>query len=321
MDQLFLAGSSPHIRSQESTARIMREVLLALAPAAGASIFFFGFRALLLLMVTVVTCLATEYGWTLLLKKKNTLWDGSAAVTGVLLGFNLPVGIPLWIAAIGGIFAIIIVKQLFGGLGHNFMNPVLAARAFMMVSWPVAMTSWVAPGIDGISTATPLALMKAGTAAVGQMPTLLNMFLGNKGGCIGETSGLALLIGVLYLVYRKVITLETPFAFITTTAMITWVLGGKTLFTGDFILSIFSGGLILGAFFMATDYTTSPITVKGRWIMGIGCGLLTAVIRLYGGYPEGVSYAILLMNLVVPLIDKATLPKIFGGGKQHASNA
>jgi electron transport complex protein RnfD len=206
-------------------------------------------------------------------------------------------------------------KQLFGGLGHNFVNPALAARAFMMASWPVQMTAWQKPGWDAVSSATPLAIIKNGSEVSGQqMPQLLDMFLGNIGGTIGETSALAILIGAAYLVMRKVITLELPVAFIGTVGFMTWMLGGKGMFTGDFVYHIFAGGLMLGAFFMATDYTTSPVTFKGRIIMGIGCGLLTSIIRLYGGYPEGVSYSILLMNLVVPMIDRFVIPKSFGGG-------
>ncbi len=292
----------------------MRDVIIALLPAALCSVIFFKVQAAMLILVTVVSCVAAEYAWCRLTKKENTLTDLSAVVTGLLLAFNLPPALPPWIAAIGGVFAIIIVKQLFGGLGHNFVNPALAARAFMVASWPVQMTSWQEPGWDAVSTATPLAVMKSGEAA-GQLPELWDMFLGNTGGCIGETSVLALLIGAVYLLVKRVISPELPLVFIGTVGFMTWMLGGSEgLFTGDFVYHIFAGGLILGAFFMATDYTTSPVTFRGRIVMGIGCGLLTSIIRLYGGYPEGVSYSILLMNLVVPIIDRYMIPESFGGG-------
>lgn len=314
MEINLLAGSSPHLRSGNSTQKIMRDVIIALLPAAIAAVYFFKVRAAMLIIVTVIACVAAEYAWCKITKKENTITDLSAAVTGILLAFNLSPAVPIWVAAIGGAFAIIIVKQLFGGLGHNFVNPALAARAFMMASWPVQMTSWQKPGWDAVSSATPLAIIKNGSEVSGQIPQLRDMFLGNIGGTIGETSALAILIGAAYLVVKKVITLELPVAFIGTVGFMTWMLGGKGMFTGDFVYHIFAGGLMLGAFFMATDYTTSPVTFKGRIIMGIGCGLLTAIIRLYGGYPEGVSYSILLMNLVVPMIDRFVIPKSFGGG-------
>jgi len=314
MEINLLAGSSPHIKSGESTQKIMRDVIIALLPATIAAVYFFEVQAAMLILVTVISCVASEYLWCRITKKKNTITDLSAVVTGMLLAFNLPPALPLWIAVIGGVFATIIVKQLFGGLGHNFVNPALAARAFLMASWPVQMTTWQTPGWDAVSSATPLAIMKYGSEAPGEMPGIWDMFIGNIGGCIGETSALALLIGAAYLVARKVITLELPLAYIGTVGFMTWMLDGESLFTGNFVYHIFAGGLILGAFFMATDYTTSPVTFTGRIIMGIGCGLLTSVIRLYGGYPEGVSYSILLMNLVVPMIDRYIIPKSFGGG-------
>ncbi|MBK5653999.1 MAG: RnfABCDGE type electron transport complex subunit D, partial [Rhizobium sp.] len=252
------------------------------------------------------------------MKKENTIGDLSAVVTGILLAFNLSPAIPLWVAAVGGAFAIIIVKQLFGGLGHNFVNPALAARAFLMASWPVPMTTWKNPMVDALSSATPLALIKGGSEAVGQLPSLFDLLVGNVGGCIGETSVIALLLGAGYLVARRVITLEIPAAFIGTVGIMTWIFGGDHFFTGNFLYHILAGGLILGAFFMATDYTTSPVTLKGRILMGVGCGFITTVIRLYGGYPEGVSYSILLMNLTVPLIERYMVPISFGGEKKNA---
>lgn len=315
MEISLLAGSSPHLKSGESTQKIMRDVIIALLPAAICAVIYFKIQAAMLILVTVVSCVAAEYVWCRLTKKENTIGDLSAVVTGILLAFNLPPAMPLWMAAIGGVFAIIIVKQLFGGLGHNFVNPALAARAFLMASWPGQMTGWQKPGWDAISTATPLEILSRGSAAAEPLPKLWDMFIGNIGGCIGETSVLALLIGAGYLFVRRVISPELPFVFIGTVGFMTWMLGGSEgLFTGNFIYNIFAGGLMLGAFFMATDYVTSPVTFKGRIVMGIGCGLLTSVIRLYGGYPEGVSYSILLMNLVVPIIDRYMIPRSFGGG-------
>ena len=314
MEINLIAGSSPHIKSGESTQRIMRDVIVALIPAMLASVYYFKVRAAMLILVTVLACILAEYAWNKITKKPNTIYDLSAVVTGILLAFNLSPEVPIWIAVIGGIFAIIIVKQLFGGLGHNFVNPALAARAFMMASWPVQMTDWRLPGWDAVSSATPLALIKKGSEAVGTLPQISDLFMGNIGGTIGETSVLALLIGAAYLLIRRVITFELPLAFIGTVGLMTWMLGGTTAFTGNFVYHIFSGGLMLGAFFMATDYTTSPMTFKGRVIMGVGCGLITSIIRLFGGYPEGVSYSILLMNLVVPMIDRYMIPKSFGGG-------
>jgi len=314
MEINLIAGSSPHIKSGVSTRRIMLDVIIALIPAMLASIYYFKVQAAMLILVTVVACLLSEYAWNAIVKKPNTISDLSAVVTGILLALNLSPAVPVWIAAIGGFFAIIIVKQLFGGLGHNFVNPALAARAFMMASWPVQMTTWRLPGWDAVSSATPLALIKKGSEAAGTLPAISELLVGNIGGTIGETSALALLIGAAYLLIRRVITPELPLAFIGTVGIMTWMLGGEAPFTGDFIYHILSGGLMLGAFFMATDYTTSPVTFKGRIIMGVGCGLITSIIRLYGGYPEGVSYSILLMNLVTPMIDRYLIPKSFGGG-------
>ncbi len=291
----------------------MLDVLIALVPATAAAVYFFGVRAALVIAVTTAASVLAEFVSNKIMKKPITIGDLSAAVTGLLLAFNLPPGIPLWVAAIGGVFAIVVAKQLFGGLGMNFINPALAARAFLMASWPVFMTTWTTPMVDAVSSATPLAIIKSAEAAGATPPSIAQLFLGNVAGCLGETSALAILVGAAYLVVRRVITLETPLAFIGTVAAMTWVLGGKGLFSGDVPYHLFAGGLMLGAFFMATDYPTSPITWKGKIIFGVGCGLLTSVIRLYGGYPEGVCYSILLMNLAVPIIDKFTVPKSFGG--------
>ncbi|WHH61043.1 RnfABCDGE type electron transport complex subunit D [Petroclostridium sp. X23] len=322
----LVVSSSPHVRSGETVSSVMFDVVLALCPALIAGAYFFGFRALLVTALTVLSCIAAEYVWQKLSKKAVTVNDWSAVVTGILLAFNLPVTVPLWMPVIGGFFAIIIVKQLFGGLGQNFMNPALAARAFLLASWPVAMTKWVGPfeqlslagAVDVVSSATPLAILK-GTEAAGQvMPSYLDLFMGRIGGSIGETSVLMLLLGGVYLIYRKVISWRIPVSFIATVAVLTFVLGKDGFFTGNAIYHVLSGGLMLGAFFMATDYASSPVTPKGQIIMGIGCGLITSVIRLYGGYPEGVSYSILLMNIVTPLIDRYTAPVKFGEVKARA---
>jgi len=318
MENNFLVSSSPHLRDNASTRRIMIDVAIALVPASLFGIYFFGFRSLLVILVTVLSCVLSEYIARKIMKRESTIEDFSAVVTGILLALNLPPTIPLWIAAVGGVIAIVIVKQIFGGIGQNFMNPALAARVMLMISWPVQMTNWVNPGPDAISSATPLALLKGKEAVEGTMPGYLDLFLGNVGGTIGETSVLAILIGAAYLLYRRVITPHIPVAYIATVALFTWVFGKDGLFTGDFIYHILSGGLMLGAFFMATDYTTSPITKKGRIIMGVGCGLLTSIIRLYTNYPEGVSFAIIIMNVVVPLIDRYTVPRSFGGEKASA---
>ncbi len=311
----FLVSSSPHIRSGESTKRIMIDVIIALLPALVVGIYFFGLKALWLTMVSVGFAVATEVVMQKIMKKPVTINDFSAVVTGILLAFNVPVTLPWWMLAIGAIFAIALVKQCFGGVGYNFVNPALAARAMLFASWPVDMTSWVKPGIDAVTTATPMAILK-GTEATGVLPSVWNMFVGNIGGCIGETSALALLIGGLYLLYRKVISPRIPLTYIATVGVLTLLFSGFDLTIVPYHL--FGGGLFLGAIFMATDYSSSPMTAKGQIIFALSCGLLTSVIRFYGGYPEGVSYSILLMNIATPLIDRFTLPRKFGGVKARA---
>ncbi len=303
---MYTVSSSPHIKSNDSVQGIMRDVIIALIPATFAGIYFFGMQAFLVTLVSVLSCIAAEALWQKLTHRKITIGDLSAVVTGLLLAFNLPAAVPLWLPAIGGFFAIIIVKQFFGGIGQNIMNPALAARAFLLASWPVHMTNFT---VDGTSAATALALLKSASTHV---PSLMNVFVGNEGGCIGETSVLALLIGGAYLLYRKVITFHTPLAFIGTVFVLTLISGRDASLTGNAIYEICAGGLMIGAIFMATDYSTSPMTKKGQVIFGIGCGVLTTVIRLYGGYSEGVSYAILIMSLFVPFIDKFTAPRVFG---------
>jgi electron transport complex protein RnfD len=261
----------------------------------------------------MVFCVASEFLWQKLTGKTVTITDGTACVTGILLAFNLPVAAPWWICLIGSMFAIVIVKQFFGGTGHNFMNPALAARAFLLASWPVVMTTWTAPfsSIDAVSSPTPLAILK--NPAIGTLPDMLDMFLGNIGGCLGETSALALLLGGAYLVARRVITLHIPLTYILTVAVLSFIFPNIGHGALDSVgANILSGSLVLGAIFMATDYTTSPMTTKGQLIMGFGCGVLTFVIRRFGGYPEGASYSILLMNILTPLIDRCTIPKTFG---------
>jgi len=320
MENRLIVSSSPHIRSDETISRIMLDVIIALLPATLASIYFFRFNALKLIVLSIASAVITEAVFQKARKKPVTINDLSAVVTGLLLAFNIPPSAPWWIPVVGSAFAIAIAKQFFGGLGHNFMNPALAGRAMLLASWPTIMTNWVTPGADAVSTATPLAILKVNTAAsaeqvAGTLPSLFDMFIGNIGGCLGETSALLLIIGGIYLLYRKVITWRIPFTYIGTVAVMMLIFGGGF---ENMLYHLLAGGLILGAFFMATDYASSPVTKKGQIIYGIGAGLLTAIIRLKGGYPEGVSYSILLMNVAAPLIDKYTSPKVFGEVKQNA---
>ena len=323
MSEKLMVTSSPHIHGEFSVRSIMLDVIIALVPAGLAGIFYFGMHSLLVILTATISCVAFEYIWNKLMKKKNTIGDLSAVVTGLLLAYNMTPSIPLWMVVIGSLFAIIIVKQLFGGIGQNFMNPALAARAFMLASWAGAMTSWVSPslfGTDALTTATPLSLLKEGGEQLANMPEIKKLFLGDIGGCIGETSACLLLIGGIYLVMRGVIKMRIPVSFILTVAVCAFLFGGGVGFPGRLQMAgwhIFSGGLFLGAIFMATDYTTSPVTPKGQIIMGIGCGLITSLIRLKGGYPEGVSYSILIMNILTPLIDRYTTPKVFGTGESR----
>ena len=308
MERLLAVSSSPHIHAQQDTKAIMAWVLAALAPAGLAGIYFFGLRAAAVMAVCVASCKISEYVWQRLAKQTITVGDLSAAVTGLLLAYNLPPSIPFWMAAVGSVFAIIVVKQFFGGIGCNIVNPALAGRAFMVSSWPVSMTSWT---VDGVSGATPLAMIKEGSIA--DLPGIYDVFIGNIGGCIGETSAAALLIGFAILLYKGIINWHIPVVYIGTVAALTAALGRPA---GP-LYEVITGGLFLGAIFMATDYTTSPMTKKGQVIFAFGCGLLTTLIRVFGGYPEGVSYSILIMNLTVPLIDKFARPRIFGEVKKH----
>lgn len=313
--------SSPHIKAADDTRSLMADVCLALLPALVVSVLTFGPRALVLTVATVISCVFFEWLYNKLLHQPSTIGDLSAVVTGMLLAFNIPVAAPIWMPVIGGAFSVIVVKMLFGGIGKNFMNPALAGRAFMLASWPALMTVWTRPGAelplfgnvtvtDAISTATPLASLKGGALPEAD---ILRLFLGQTGGVIGETSALALLVGGAYLVYRKVISINIPAAYILTVAVLTFLfpMGGQERFVW-MLSQILSGGLMLGAIFMATDYVTSPVTPNGQIIFGIGCGLLTVFIRYFGGLPEGVSYSILLMNTLVWVIDKKTHPRKFG---------
>lgn len=297
MGKLLKVTSSPHIRHEDSTRGIMLDVIIALLPAAVYGCILFGLNAALVLITTVITAVSSEALWNLALKKQQTIGDFSAVLTGLLLGMNLSSQTPLWIAAIGSVVAIIVVKQMFGGLGFNFANPAMTARIVLLVSFAGQMSKYVSP-IDAVSSATPLAQETTFT--------LKQMFFGMHAGCIGETSSFLLIIGGLYLMLRRVIKPIIPVAFIGTVAIATIIAGG------DLKLAIFGGGLMLGAIFMATDYVTTPTTDLGKLVFGIGCGLITFVIRQFSPLPEGVSYAIILMNIITPHINRFTLSKPFG---------
>ena len=318
-------SSSPHVHSPVTTQTIMRDVLIALAPALIGSVVFFGFRALLVTLVSAAACVFFEWAYCKVAKTHCKIYDLSAVVTGVLLAFVCPVTIPYWCIIIGDFFAIVVVKQLFGGIGRNIVNPALAGRAFMF-SWPALMTTWVKPGfrnaaglfntVDAVTGATPLAHMGQGVLPEA---SILDMFLGNIGGCIGETSALLLLVGFAYLLIRKVITVRIPLAFIGTVAVLTVLFPQGNPNFQWMAAQLFGGGLFLGAIFMATDYVTSPLTKMGQIVFAIGCGVLTVVIRYFGGYPEGVSYAILIMNCCVVLLDRIGRPTKFGAPKKEVA--
>jgi len=312
----LLVASSPHIWAGVSTGRIMRDVLISLVPAAVGAVVFFGWRAAVIIALSMAAAALTEWGCERLTGKPSTLADGSALVTGLLLALTLPPASPFWLPVVGAAFAIAVVKMAFGGLGHNFVNPALAARAFLLAAFPAAMTTWTSP-FDAVTTATPLAVLPnpfSPEVMAGDLPSYTALLVGTVGGSLGETSKVLLLVGAAYLLVKRVIDWRIPVGFLGTLALFTWVFGGQGgLFTGDPLYHLLAGGAILGAFFMATDYVTGPITAKGRWIFAVGCGLITALIRLYGGYPEGVLFAILLMNVVSPLIDRFLVPAPFGG--------
>ncbi|MDD5281243.1 MAG: RnfABCDGE type electron transport complex subunit D [Candidatus Omnitrophica bacterium] len=307
----LIVSGSPHIHKQESIPRIMWTVVISLIPAGVAGVIIFGLDALWVTLVALVAAVLTEIIFEVLTKKKITVMDGSAVITGILLAYNLPSGVPLWLPIVGAVFSIAIGKQVFGGLGQNIFNPALIGRVFLMASWPKYMTTFVKPlSYDTIASATPLAALKEGKIL--EHISYLDLFLGKRGGCIGEVCILALLIGAAILLYKGYISWHIPATYIFTTAVFTYIFGAKQLFHGDWLFHILSGGLILGAFFMATDYVATPLTAKGQLIFGVGCGLLTAIIRIWGGYPEGVSYAILMMNAATPFIDRYTKNRIYG---------
>ena len=324
-EKKLTVSASPHVRSAQTVSGIMLNVIIALIPALAASVWLFGPRVLLICLVTIGTCMLSEYLSRKIMKRSNTLGDLSAVVTGLLLAFNLPVSIPLWQAAIGSVIAIVVVKQLFGGIGQNFVNPAITGRIILMVSFPTAMTTWIKPlswldkGAEAVTTATPLTMMTKGGELSDGLPSLVDMLIGIRGGSLGETCAVALIIGGVYLMIRKIISPAIPLSFIGTVAVI-MLIAGKGSFT--FVAyQLLSGGLMLGAFFMATDYTTSPINLKGRIIFGIGCGLLTVFIRRFGSYPEGVCYSIMIMNCTTWLLDKYIRPTIYGALKKEKKEA
>jgi electron transport complex protein RnfD len=349
MNGQLIVSASPHIREDTSVPKVMYGVVISLLPAVAGSVYFYGLRSLYLTALACVTALATE---AIIQRARGvpvTIRDGSALVTGILLAFNVPPGVPWWIPVAGAFFAIAIGKQVFGGLGYNPLNPALLGRAFLLASWPVHMTTMWLPskggtlsgiamrGVDVVTQATPLAVLKKVSAIIadpsstthqivqarevltdlGSVDTMVNLFTGTVGGCIGETSVLLLLIGAVYLLYKHYIDWKIPATYIGTVAVLSWVFGGSSgLFTGNALFHMLAGGLVLGAFYMATDMVTSPVSPKGVVIFGVGCGVLTTIIRIIGGYPEGVSYSILLMNVATPLIDRHTRPKKFGEVKK-----
>jgi electron transport complex protein RnfD len=303
----FDISVGPHIRAKEDAKSIMWWVFFALFFPSAAAVYFFGLKALILIVFTTVISVIAEAVFQWLAKKPITVSDGSAAVTGILLALILPPTLPLWIAAVGAVVAVALVKGLFGGLGFNIFNPALAARAILLASWPVAMTTWIRP-FDAVTSATPLYLVNKLHAAA---PGYWALFIGNRAGSLGETSVLMILIGAAILFYKKIIDWPAPTVYIGTVVILTYLLGHDPLF------GILSGGLMIGAFFMATDYVTAPVTVKGRFIFGLGCGVMTVSIRYFGGFPEGVNYSILLMNMLTPLIDKYARPRLFGEVKKR----
>jgi electron transport complex protein RnfD len=331
MDNKLIVSTSPHLHKDESISKIMWMVVLSLIPAGAAGVFIFGLKALGVIILSIVCALVTELFLQVLTqplragagltKRKVTVLDGSAFLTGLLLAYNLPPHVPFWIPIVGSFFAVAIGKQVFGGLGQNIFNPALVGRVFLVASWPKYMTIFTKPltpplctgaglNYDAVTQATPLALLKEGKIL--ENISYLDLFLGKRGGCIGEVCILALLLGAAFLLLKGYISWHIPITYILTVGVFTYIFGPQGLFSGDWLFHILSGGLILGAFFMATDYVTSPLTHKGQIIFGLGCGLLTAIIRLWGGYPEGVSYAILMMNGASPIIDRYTKNRIYG---------
>ena len=313
MSSSIIVSGTPHVRSKESIQSIMRDVVIALIPASVMGIYYFGIKALMLIIVSIVSSVVFEWGYEKILKKPVTISDFSAILTGLLLALNLPATASWWVPVVGSFIAIVIAKQFYGGLGQNFINPALIGRAFLVAAYPTQTTGAAfATGrmvVDASTYATPLAELKAGTAIV-NADAIKNALIGNIGGTIGETCAIALIIGGIYLLVKHVISWRIPVVYIVVVFILTSLMRGNGFLGG--LYEIFCGGLMLGAIFMATDYVTSPISAKGQIIFAIGCGVLTSLIRVYGGYPEGVSYSILIMNLAVPLIDRVTRPRIFG---------
>ena len=319
MSDLYHVSSSPHVRAKDSTSRIMLYVIIALLPTSLFGIYNFGLKALLLILITIAACVATEWIFDKIVHKKNTIGDLSAVVTGLLLALNLPVSLPWWEAVIGGVFAIAIVKCIFGGLGQNFMNPALGARCFLLIAFAADMTNFnvTRNGVDVYTGATPLALIReSGLSAV----NVRDMLVGNTAGTIGETSVIAILIGAIILILLGVIDLKIPGAYIITFAVFMFLFGASRFDFSYVVAQLCGGGLMLGAFFMPTDYVTSPITPKGKIIFGICCGLLTGIFRCFGANAEGVSFSIILSNILVPLIERFTVPKAFGQVKEAKKN-
>ena len=324
----LIVSVSPHVKSEETTSRIMWSVTASLLPAAVMGAYFFGPRAVITLALCIITAALSEYGYQKALNRKASVSDGSAILTGLLLGMNLPASVPFYIPLIGSFVAVVITKQLFGGLGYNVFNPALIGRAFLLISFPKLMTIWTKPEaafirMDAVTTATPLGILKEEGAAKlmevfgDKIHLYTQLLVGHRAGSIGETSAIALLVGAAFLLYRGYISWHIPVSFLGTSAVLAWIFGGKgALFAGDPIVHLISGGMLLGAFFMATDYVTCPSVKKGQLLFGAGCGFLTMLIRLKGGYPEGVMFAILIMNCFSPLIDRGFRTKVFGARKE-----
>lgn len=318
MSDMYNVSSSPHVRSKDTTNRIMLYVIIALLPASLFGIYNFGFSALLLIVLTILSCVASEWVFNKITKRKQTIKDLSAVVTGLLLALNLPPTLPWWMAVLGGVFAIVVVKCLFGGLGQNFMNPALGARCFLLISFTGPMTTfansryYISQGMDAVSSATPLAALKAGETV-----NTMDMLIGRIPGTIGETSVIAILLGAIFLILMGVIDLRIPGTYIVTFVIFIILFGGHGLDGNYIVAQLCGGGIMLGAFFMATDYVTSPITPAGKIIFGIVLGILTGIFRIFGASAEGVSYAIIFSNLLVPLIEKVTIPRPFGKGGER----
>lgn len=310
MEGKLFVSSSPHIRDENTIQKVMLDVIIALLPATIGALYYFRTNGAKVILLTVLTAVISELIFQKVTKRPVTIHDLSAVVTGLLLALNLPASAPWWIPVLGAVIAIVVVKQFFGGIGHNFMNPALAARIMLMISYTGHMTSWVKPGPDAISGATPLSFIKGVTEVPGNAPALTDLLFGNISGSLGETSAILLILGGIYLIYRGVISWEIPTVFVGTVAAITLVFGQFDIYYT--IYHLLAGGLMIGAIYMATDYASAPVTPRGRIYFALGCGIITSIIRLFGGYPEGVGFSILLMNIAAPLIDKYTSPRVFG---------